>query len=58
MKDYFFLYEHTSDVFDYEEMKESQGLNPLFQDYLTMLIKLFNQSIASPDTYRCQMQLN
>ena len=39
---YYFLYEHECDVFDFEEMRESQGLTPQFCDYLTMLIKLFN----------------
>ena len=52
------MYEHTTDVFEYEVMREQQGLNPQFPDYLTMLIKLFNQAIASPDSYKCQMQLN
>lgn len=41
-KDYYFLYEHTNDVFEYEVIKEQQCLTPPFQDYLTMLIKLFN----------------
>ena len=26
--DYTFLYEHTCDVFDFQEMRDSQGLNP------------------------------
>ena len=46
------------DVFDYDEMKEKQGLNPNFPEYLTMLIKLFNSAINTPESYRCQMQLN
>ena len=57
-KDQFFIYEHEADVFDYEDMKERQHLNPQFCDYLTVLIKLFNQSIVSRDTHKCQMQLN
>ena len=57
-QDFYFLYEHTCDVFDYEEMKELQGLHPQFADYLTMLIKLFTQTITNPDTLRCQVQLN
>lgn len=42
---YFLLYEHTSNVFDYDIMRDQQGLHPVFADYLTMLIKLFNQTI-------------
>lgn len=56
--DYYFLYEHTCDVFDYQEMRESQGLTPQFVEYLTMLIKLFNKAIDNPDTYRLATQLN
>lgn len=56
--DYFFLYEHVCDVFDYQEMKEHQGLHPNYSEYLTMLIKLFNCSISTPETHKCQMQLN
>ena len=55
---YYFLYEHTCDVFDYNDMREMQSLHPQFADYLTMLIKLFNQAITNPDTYKCQVQLN
>ena len=43
------MYQHTCDVFDYEEMRELQGLTPQYADYLTMLIKLFNSSIDFPD---------
>ena len=39
-------------------MREQQGLHPLFADYLTMLIKLFNQAITNPSEYRCAIQLN
>ena len=38
-------------------MKDQQGLKPQYADYLTMLIKLFNQAIESQDT-KCQMQTN
>ena len=38
-------------------MKDQQGLKPQYADYLTMLIKLFNQAIGSQDT-KCQMQTN
>ena len=52
-KDYFFLFEHEMNVFDFNDMREQQGLVPQFADYLTMLIKLFNNTITNPDTYRC-----
>ena len=39
-------------------MKELQGLRPLFADYLTMLIKLFNHALTTPESYKCQMQTN
>ena len=57
-KNFFLLYEHTSDVFDYDQMREQQGLYPVFADYLTMLIKLFNQAITNPSVFRCAIQLN
>ena len=56
--DYNFLYEHRCDVFDYQEMREAQGLHPQYVDYLTMLIKLFNHALTTPKSYKCLMQLN
>lgn len=57
-RDYFFLYEHVCDFFEYQEMKEAQELKPEYADYCTMLIKLFNQAITAPETLKCQMQTN
>ena len=48
--DYFFLYEHYCEVDDYGDMKYHQKLTPDYIEYLTMLIKLFNQTIQSPKT--------
>ena len=51
--DFYFLYEHTCDVFDFSEMKELQQLTPQFPDYLTVVIKLFTQAITEPDKLKC-----
>mmetsp|Transcript_37774 Transcript_37774/g.49666 ORF Transcript_37774/g.49666 Transcript_37774/m.49666 type:complete len:93 (-) Transcript_37774:33-311(-) len=53
--DFYFLYEHTCDVFDYSEMRDMQGLNPQFPDYLTVIIKLFTQAISEPGNLKCQV---
>jgi hypothetical protein len=39
-------------------MRDNQNLTPQFADYLTMLIKLFNSAIATPDTFHLKIQLN
>ena len=39
------MYEHNADLFSYESMRDSQKLKPEFSEYLTILIKLFNQVI-------------
>jgi len=39
-------------------MRDHQGLNPQFADYLTMLMKLFNAALNDPDKFRLQIQLN
>ena len=64
--DYFFLYEHLCELGDYANMQFAQSLTPDFPEYLTMLIKLFNQAIPSPEmkrkkkkpTTRVQLQMN
>ena len=56
--DYFFLYEHYCEVDDYGDMKYHQKLTPDYIEYLTMLIKLFNQTIQSPKTMKIQLQMN
>lgn len=55
--DYYFLYEHKTEVFGYDEIRETQQLTPPFADYPTMLIKLFNQVISDPEHIKCQLQL-
>ena len=40
---------------DYIHMAEEQQLIPLFADYLTMLVRLFNSALQNPDTYRLQI---
>ena len=56
--DYFFLYEHLCELGDYANMQFAQSLTPDFPEYLTMLIKLFNQGISSPKTTKLQLQMN
>ena len=56
--DYFFLYEHLCDGDDYGDMRFAQALAPGYPEYLTMLIKLFNQAIQAPKTTRIQLQMN
>jgi hypothetical protein len=60
MNDYFFLYIHELTKDRFEEFKVQQSLNEYttFNDYPTMLIKLFNGVIESPETYKIQMDLN
>ena len=36
------MYEHQADFFDYKDMKDEQKLKPEYNEYLTILIKLFN----------------
>ena len=43
--DYSFMYEHQADFFDYKDMRDEQKLKPEYNEYLTILIKLFNQVI-------------
>ena len=40
--DYSFMYEHQADFFDYKDMRDEQKLKPEYNEYLTILIKLFN----------------
>ena len=53
--DYFFLYEHLCEIEDYSYMKLKQQLIHEFPEYLTMLIKLFNQTITTPKTMKIQL---
>lgn len=39
-------------------MRYAQSLTPDFPEYLTMLIKLFNQAISSPKTTRILLQMH
>ena len=49
-KDYYFLYEHLCEIEDYYEMKQNQRLIQEYPEFLTMLIKLFNQAVVTPKT--------
>ena len=57
-KDYYFLYEHLCEIEDYYEMKQNQRLIQEYPEFLTMLIKLFNQAVVTPKTTKIQFQMN
>ena len=57
-KDYYFLYEHLCEIEDYYEMKQNQRLIQDYPEFLTMLIKLFNQAVVTPKTTKIQFQMN
>lgn len=39
------MYEHNADFWAYQSMRDKQKLKPEYNEYLTILIKLFNQVI-------------
>jgi poly(A) polymerase Pap1 len=56
--DFFFLYKHSLNVVEYQNMKAEQRLKPEFVDYLTMLIRLFNGCICLPQVAPTEVVLN
>ena len=60
MNDYFFLYIHEMEHDGFEQFRSDQELkkDTEFKNYPTMLIKLFNSVIETPETYKIQMDLN
>mmetsp|Transcript_17024 Transcript_17024/g.12081 ORF Transcript_17024/g.12081 Transcript_17024/m.12081 type:complete len:129 (-) Transcript_17024:226-612(-) len=59
--DFFFMYEHEMDFKTFEGIIKNQINNnqPVYKfeyrEYLTMLIKLFNNSLTNPKNYLCQL---
>jgi len=56
--DYYFFYVHEVDVESFKEMKKQLKLKVSYQDYPTMLIKMFNNSIKDQAVYQTFLALN
>jgi len=53
------MYKHEVDLEQYlNVIKDTQRLKPDFIDYLTMLIKMFNNTVTNPEEYQLEFVID